>query len=552
MEATLKIKNTPAEIFAEWEKGNAYKASLGERGIAEQSKINERFFTGDQWHGAQCGKKRPLVSRNVIKRIGEYKMSVIAAEPITVNFTADGIPYGTDTADIKEQMLKGEFKSSAVASAGEVSVITEALSNYYNVCAERLKFQLKSEELLRSAYISGSAIAYTYWDNDADTGLFADYLGTKKIKGDIAFQVLDAESVVFAEPTLEDLQSQPYILIAEKLDLEKAKRIAEDNNVAEALIEPDYSDSRTVTVITKLFKQWDKESGRYKIMALKVTKSAYIKKPFDIELTHYPLAIFSWQPRRHCIYGESEITYLIPNQIAINRMLTAECWAALTSGMPKMIINNDMIGDEIKITNDPGQIIRVNAGYENDLSNAMQYLNPAPFAAQYSKAVNELTSNTLSDAGANEVALGDIRPDNAAAIIQMREAALQPMQLFKNRYYAFIEEIARIWADFWLNKYSVRKLCIKEGSRREYIPFDAARYKNLNLTSRVDVGASTLYSEAVVISTLDNLLRVGVITPKQYLERLPKGIIPNVETLSYEVSNMPLSEIKKEVNRDDR
>jgi hypothetical protein len=105
------------------------------------------------------------------------------------------------------------------------------------------------------------------------------------------------------------------------------------------------------------------------------------------------------------------------------------------------------------------------------------------------------------------------------------------MQIYQNRYYAFIEEVARIWADFWLNKYGSRSLQIntKEGS--EYIPFNADRYKNLSLTARVDVGASTLWSEAVVISTLDALLGAQIITPEQYLERMPKGIIPKLTEL---------------------
>jgi hypothetical protein len=51
------------------------------------------------------------------------------------------------------------------------------------------------------------------------------------------------------------------------------------------------------------------------------------------------------------------------------------------------------------------------------------------------------------------------------------------------------------------------------------------------LTAKVDVGASTLWSESVVISTLDALLSAQLITPLQYLERMPKGVIPRVSEL---------------------
>ena len=50
-------------------------------------------------------------------------------------------------------------------------------------------------------------------------------------------------------------------------------------------------------------------------------------------------------------------------------------------------------------------------------------------------------------------------------------------------------------------------------------------------TARVDVGASTMWSQSITISTLDNLLVNGLITPEEYLERLPKNLIPDVTGL---------------------
>jgi hypothetical protein len=545
-----KIKTNPKEIFSEYKNGNEYKSSIGESGILEQTKINERFFVGDQWYGAQCGNKRPLVRRNVIKRIGDYKISSIGAAPVTVNYSADGVP---DTKNIKKdgEKLQNEMLSDGYTfpketpTAPEISVVTDALSKYQKVCAERVQFNLKNEQLLRNAYISGTGVAYTYWDNDIDTGLYADISRTKKIKGDIAFEILDVENVIFGDPNNTDVQTQPYILIAQRLDVTSVRREARKNGLVDDDIvadgnseynsgdrgESEPSDSRRVTVLTKLYKEWDKNDNAFKVMAVKTTEKAFVKKPWDIGLSMYPIAVFQWERRRSCVYGDSEITYLIPNQIAINRMLTAQCWSALSVGMPKLLVNNDCISEDTKITNDPGQIIRVNVGYENGMNNAMKYLAPAPWLSQYQVAVNDLSANTLGDSGANDAALGNLRPDNASAIIQMREAALQPMQVYQNRYYAFIEEIARIWADFWLKKYGKRSLKVVNRDGVNYMPFDAERYKNLILTARVDVGASTMWSESVVISTLNNLLEAQIITPRQFLERIPQGFVPKLTEL---------------------
>ena len=568
MNQSQRIKTDPKSIFAEYEEGNNFKSSIGELGLYEQTKINERFFVGDQWYGAQCGNKRPLVRRNIIKRIGEYKMSSVGAAPVTVNYTADGIPNtieGKKQGEMLQEKMLGEDYSPGQSAPDEteISVITDAMSNYQKICAERVGFNIKNEQLLRNAYISGTGISYTYWDNDIDTGLYADISRTKKIKGDIAFEILDMENVNFGDPNSDDVQRQPYILIAQRKGIEEVRREARQNGLDDSNIIPDGAtqynsgdrgeqeptDSRRVTVITKLYKEYSKDDKTFKVMAVKVTEKATVKKPWDIGLTRYPIAVFNWERRRSSAYGDSEITYLIPNQIAINRMLTAECWSALAVGMPKLLVNSILIDPDTKITNDPGQIIRTNAG-EVSLQNSMQYISPPAWAAQYQSAVNDLCNNTLSDSGANDAALGNIRPDNAAAIIQMREAALQPMQIYQNRFFAYIEEVARIWADFWINKYGTRSLQIQTRNGTEYIPFEADRYKNLTLTARVDVGASTLWSESVVISTLDGLLSAQIITPQQYLERMPKGIIPRLTELIDDISKQSDAAKEKQTEQD--
>ena len=46
------------------------------------------------------------------------------------------------------------------------------------------------------------------------------------------------------------------------------------------------------------------------------------------------------------------------------------------------------------------------------------------------------------------------------------------------------------------------------------------------MTLKLDVGASSYYSEIASMQTLDNLLMNGYITATQYLERIPDGYIP--------------------------
>ena len=196
-------------------------------------------------------------------------------------------------------------------------------------------------------------------------------------------------------------------------------------------------------------------------------------------------------------------------------------------------MNGDVIHQPV--TNEPGQIIKVN-GSIGDIQGSARYLNPPNFSPNFDKNIASLISNTLTQSGANDSALGDVNPENTSAIIAVREAATMPMQTIQNRFYSFLEDVARIWAEFWVMHYGKRQLKIEEADGSVwYMPFDGNRYRDLLINARIDIGASTLWSEAQSIRTLDNLFDREVIDVFQYLKRLPKGTVPNVNGLIREM-----------------
>nr|DAI54077.1 MAG TPA: Portal protein dodecamer 3.3A [Caudoviricetes sp.] len=545
----------PEQIFEEYETGRTFKSGLGRKGLYEQGKINERFYIGDQWHGARCGNDRPLVRHNVIKRIGDYKMAVVASNPVTVNYSVEGVPNTVGISDRardeRDAFAQGQIspqETMGLPPEEELAVTMTALSDYFKTTAERVKFDDLKEQALRNAYVSGTGVLYTYWDDKIRTGLYADESGTTPIQGDIACEVLDIENVYFGDPNLYDVQAQPYIIIAQRKSVADLQREARRNGRSEAeidAIKPDRDtgymagdmaedepeDSRKATVLTKFWKEWAKD-GTCKIMASVAVRGATIRYRWDTKLRLYPLAVFRWERRRNCAYGESEITYLIPNQIAINRMLTASVWAVMMLGMPLTLVNGDVVNQPI--TNDPGQIIKIN-GTSEDMLNAVRYVNPPNFAPAFDNNIASLISNTLTQSGANDAALGDVRPDNTSAIVAVREAATMPMQTVQNRFYSFVEDVARVWAEMWVTMYGRRSLKIEDENGVWYMPFDGEKYRDLLISVKVDVGASTLWSEIQSVNTLDNLLASQIITPKQYLERLPKGSVPNLSGLIREM-----------------
>ena len=531
----------PEQVFAEYRAGVRYKTGLGEKGLYHQNEINRRFFTGDQWHGARCGGERPLVRHNIIRRIGDYKMAAVGGSPIAVSYSADGV---ANTVLLREKT----YRNRQAVAAGEamdlpfeqeIGLVTDALSSYFSVTAERVGFEELRGEVLRGAYTTGTGVLYTYWDDRIRTGLYADERRTAPITGDIACEVLDIENVYFGDPTVENVQDQPFIVIAQRRTVSELRRLAKRYGRSKAEMEAIRPDRDEFTpqgepegegkalLLTKFYKQPD-ENGDVRLYGVQVCRGTTIRPAWEMGIRLYPLCVFRWDRLPDCAYGVSEVTHLIPNQIAINRMLTASVWAMMMQGLPTLLVNGDVV--QQPVTNDPGQVVRV-FGNGEDMRSAMTYVDPPQFSSRMSYEIENLIQNTMAQSGANAVSLGDVTPDNTSAIIAVREAAMLPLQTVRTRFHVFCEQVARLWAEFWVTGYRNRALKVTDEFGTWYLPFDGERYRDLILCARVDVGTATLWSESQSIATLDNLLQRGVITFEQYLTRLPGGIVPDVEGL---------------------
>lgn len=543
----------PEQIAEEYRRGINFKAGLGQIGLYAQAKKNERFFCGDQWHGAKCG-DRPLLQHNVIKRIGDYKMAVVGSASIAVSYSADGVPFteaSRHTIEQERELLTqdaaaAESRLAAMSESDRINLIMGALSDYFRTTAERLKFDDKKTAVLRNAYITGTGVLYTYWDERTKTGLYADERREMPITGDIACEVLPIENVYFGDPNSEALQDQPYILLAQRRRVEDIRREMRRQRRPQAEIdavvpesdkgyeagdrsENEPAEAGKAVCITKLYKQWDDEGQDYRVMAVVTCGKATVRRPWDLRLRLYPLAVMRWEQRASCAYGDSEITNLIPNQIAINRANTAAAWAVMTTGMPIMTVNRDIVPGPI--TNDPGQIVDLYAGDSGAADTAIRYSRPPDFSPQFHSLIDNLIQNTLSQSGANDAALGNMRPENTSAIIAVRDAATMPMQMLQNRFYSFVEDVARVWAEYWVTMYGKRQLRISDQSGDWYMPFDGEQCRDLLINTRVDVGAAGVWSESQTIATLDNLLQAGLLDALQYLKRVPNGIIPDKQGL---------------------
>lgn len=479
-------------IFREHEKCTEYKSNLGERGLFEQVKLNERFFAGDQWHGAKISAKRPLVRHNIIKRIGDYKQSVIEGGEYNVRFSANGVAE----ADGDLLSYASADKRKTLNEAQRINLGLQLLSAHFVCAKDAAGLGDVLSKALSNAFISGTGVVYTYWDNEVDTGFYADGRKTERVMGDVRAKCIDIECIDFAEPEEQDINAQSYIIIKSRMTVRHARTIAERFGASSEEIENicgDFAEAgaaegdteQRVTVLTKLERYKNKRGG-HSVSAVQVCRGCVIRPKWNLRIGRYPISLFRWNERRGCIYGDSEVTYLIPNQIAVNRMLTAGVWATMLNGMPMMLVNGNTV--KSKITNSPGQIITF-TGDTEDFENAVKYVAPPAFSENMANAVKSLIDNTLELAGASRTALGVDIMNNATAIDLLGRANAAPLKPMINRYASFICDAAAVFAEFFIGFYGNRDVMVKLGGRRIYLPFNSADYQGLaiNVTTDNDI-----------------------------------------------------------------
>lgn len=483
--------------------------------LEDTVKCNENFYIGKQWEGVQAN-GLPTPQFNILKRVTGFIVATITTDNIKLNASALANTPNTEGFTNPINVLNDEF---------------EALNEQNDLPA-------LIRDFARNAAVDGDGCIYTYWDADADCG--------NGVKGAIKDEIIDNTRVFFGNPSVSDVQRQPFIQITRRDSIRDARIAAKENGVknwedivpdtdeSNAIDGAKYTDDK-VTVILTLWR--NSEDGE--IWAYESTKTAAIREPWSLGIRLYPVVWLCWDKIKDCYHGQAMITGLIPNQIFINKAWAMTMLSIMRSAFPKTIFDKTRIK---QWDNRVGGAIGINGG---DVNNVARILEPAQVSPQISQYIQLAVEQTEQSLGATSVALGDTRPDNTSAIIALQRAAATPSETTKQNLYKAIEQHARIQLEFMAEYYGTREVDIETPPEvaealqfaGEAVPatvpqkFDYATYKDYPMLLKLDVGASSYYSEIAAMQTLDNLLMNQRISTTDYLERIPDGYVPKRRAL---------------------
>lgn len=482
-----------------------------------------RMYNKDMWSGVQAG-NLPTPVLPLIPRIVDHKVNTVMGDDIKINYSIDGI----DDTD---------------GGSEELRELAKMLSAYAMTLWEGLNEDTKNEQALLDAALTGDGIEYFSWDPNYNAG--------NGVKGQISSEIVDNVNYFPSNPNSTDVQSQTKIQIAFRRMVDDLKKEAKANGIPKDEIDKICSDEETdyqagdmsrieldkSNKAICLLTMWKKDG---KVYFNKKTRYASITNgDIDSGLTLYPVAVMNWAIQKNCCHGVSEVKGLIPNQIAINKLVAMIIMAVMHVSIPKMVY------DATRVT-PPSNLIGGQIGVQGgDIKSVVGYISPGQLSQDIYKVVEMLITQTKEMVGATDAATGELNMDNTSALLVLQKASAIPLKAISRRFWRFVEDKARIWMDFFIHKYNVdRTLTYNDQGVKRTFDFNGENYKDLQWHVKVDVGASTHWNEITSMQTLDNLLMNQHVTFAQYLERLPNGVIPMKDKLLQEIASQ---DIDKEV-----
>ncbi len=499
------------DIWDLLEKGKNYNRM---QTLYEQSEDNYDQYHGRQWKGLKKPKNtgEPIVL-NIIKPIVKNKVN-------TVNESSYQIIFNPNIYETEKE-LEG------------LKAISKGLTQFVMRMWEKSQSGKKVRSVVKNSCITSEGIIYFFEDDN-------------KIMSEEVYK----NNIYYGNENDADIQNQPYILATFRKTVkevrEQARRYREekrneltDDDIKKIVSDMDYweetsRDKRVVevspmcTVVRKFEK---KEDG--KIWISESTRTCEILKEQSTECELYPFAHYIWEEEVGYARGVSEISFIIDNQRAINKIATRRDIATTIGAYPKLVADTSVVKNP-QALNQVGATVEVNGIRADDVNKAVSYLRPVSMSADAYNLQQDLIQGTKELLGAGDVALGNVNPEQASgkAILAVMNAAKQPLNEQVENFKFFLEDCARIILDI-IKAYFVDGLTLYTTSdelndlgQPEQIdtPFKITQeeLEELDLNLKIDITPQSAYDKMAQEMSLENLLTGGYITLEEYTEALPE------------------------------
>lgn len=459
---------------------------------------NEEFRLGEQW---------PPLSEN----------SKVKSFPRVVLNICDYI-IQHKTSGIQSQNMKMTFRSF------DDSDVANIFTKFTETEWERLKMDNVLSDLLDTSATTGIGVLYFFIEPNV--------IGQSRIK----CEEINPINFHVGNPKENDVQKQSHIIIVQRLPLEDVLKMAETNGLKVELKDDkeiiggststtnrsiDIDGIEKVNLLTIFYRG---EDGYVRFR--KVCGEEEIQEETNLQIRKYPFATYQWTNKSEAFYSKGEIDHIKNNQRAINTLQSLTLMNQQLAMFPKMWAKQNSININ-SIKNVPGEVL-----IDKSQTPGVQFgwLQPNPINNLSGVTMETLVNSTKMFNGVYDVdtGAGSGGSDSATGILALQKKAGIQMDKLRKKYIQLIEDLGLIWKEMYCEYYIIDRNFrhIDEKGREQVSKFNAREVDADTLDLKIEVGATSTWSQEFSIMSLDKFLQGGMIDFKTYLKYIPDNVVP--------------------------
>lgn len=487
------MEELKTDIWSKYENGVNHHNT---ENMYRETERNWNFFIGDQWRGVKLKAKNytpPVL--NFIKPIVRYKYSMVAQQKRAIIYS-----------DMKSQ-------SNEIAT-----LLTEFAKEQW----ERSKMDSLMWSVIKRAAIEGDSYIYTYEGRKQTDSVVQDKMP------DLKYEVIHNTNIYFGDEQNANIQEQPYVIIAERIPVSRAKQIAKQNKLSAEKIKLIKSDEELETELgdTEEVKTKDGkctsllyfEKRDDKVYFCRSVKNVIYQPEEELPFSMYPIVGMRWEEYIGTCRGVSAVKFIVPNQCAANYNLYRREQAIKRYAFPVTVYDQNALQNADRLS-EVGAKIPVDNFAANPIKNLVDYLNPAPISSDANNFQIEIQNTTRELEGASESATGQVDPTKTSgeAIKAARDQSAVPLNEQMAYQTQMIEDLALLWFDMWKG-YAVNGMQLQVGENTFEVTKEQLESMQPNV--KVDVTPIDPYSVMAEDNNLLNMLSTDKITFDEFVNAL--------------------------------
>lgn len=544
--------NTDNKYWLRYRKGIEY---IDSKNLVARNNKNWNFYIGNQWAGIESGGEE-LPSFNFLHPNVMRKVTTVYTNRMSVTYTD----------------MEGRSEVDGV----DLMPIYTKLSDMFSAKWEKANQDVIMRETLKYACVAQDGIQYYGTGNVEDV------------------QLLNATDVLYGDESERNIQRQPYVIIHERRSVADVKALARENGVPEeeiALIVPDdeteytignadeveetdTNTSKKVTLITHFEKKKEPvtknietpsgemvsvETGEFEevVYVAKCTKHLVIEEEHPVRVKEsiidknmgkkgralrlYPIVKLSWENYPNDARGVSQVEYLIPNQIEVNKILARRSMVTKLTAFPRPVYDRNALTTP-ELLDTVGTPIALEGGGVQDIRQLLTYLEPASTSPEPKNLMGDILEITQELSGSGDTTMGniDLQRVAASAVVAVNEKAESMHAEVVANLEMATEDLANLWVELW-QVYSPNGLTVTTTEQvpsttidpmtgmptttyeevEKTIEISKEELDLIKPTTRIDVSKDNSFTREAMQTWLDGALEKQYVTLEEYVELCP-------------------------------